>query len=195
MRRPFTRAWSFGFLLLLELGGPAALQGQVDESRLLELTLGQSSTLTMPGIASFSLSGPSIVEVTPLPDRSGLIVRAIAPGETSLLLIHGGTQVSYRIRVTGSRGPRRIPGPDDRSVAVGEQATVEAAHVASYSVTPMGIVDVVVHADRGEFAVTGRRVGVASIVLIFDDRHTETRRIEVTAAPDGAPLPAPERTP
>ena len=170
----------------------------MDEGRLLELTLGQSSTLTMAGIASFSSSGPGIVDVTPAPDGSALIVRAIAPGETMLLLIRSdGTQVSYRIRVTGSRGPRRIPAPGDMSIVVGEASTLEAANVASYSVAPMGIIQVVVHADRGELVLTGQRVGVASIVLIFEDRHTETRRIEVTAAPEGAPrpTPSPERTP
>lgn len=195
MRRPASRAWSVGLLLSLLLM-PATLLGQAEESRLLELVLGQSSTLSMAGVTSYSSAAPGIVEMRPLPDGSGVLVHAIAPGETALLLLRSdGTQVHYRVRVTGSRGPRRIPAPGDLSVVVGGQGTITAASVASYSVTPMGIVDVAVHADRGELVITGRRVGVASIVMIFDDRHTETRRIEVTAAPEGGPTPAPERTP
>jgi hypothetical protein len=200
MRRSSPRPLAIGLLLTLALGSlaaPASSRGQVDESRLLELTLGQSSTLGVTGVASYSTTGLGIVEMTLLPDGSGLSVRAVTPGETAILVIRSdGTSVRYRIRVVGSRGPRRIPAPGDLTLSVGEEGTVTAANVASYSVTPMGVVDVVVHADRGELAVTGRRVGVASIVLVFDDRHTETRRVEVTAAPEGAAPPAPpERTP
>ncbi len=195
MRRSLSRAWLVGLLVLV-----AATAGAQSDERLLELTLGQSSTLSLEGIASYSASGPGIVETTPLPDGTGLVVLAIAPGETALLLIGSdGTQISYRIRVTGSRGPRRIPSPGDLTIAVGAQRVIEAASVASYSVTPMGIVDVTVHADRGELEITGRRAGVASIVLVFADRHTETRRVEVTEAsaptPERVPGAAPERRP
>lgn len=194
MCRPRTRACSLGLLLWLALAPllPERVGAQSD-ARLLELALGQSSTLNMTGLTSFSSSGPGVVEVTPLPDGSGLLVQAIAPGETALLLIgRDGASVSYRIRVTGSRGPRRIPAAGDVTLAVGEERTLDASNVASYSVAPLGVVEVRVIPEAGTLALTGRSVGVASVVLVFEDRHTETRRIEVTQASPTPDTPTPE---
>ena len=80
---------------------------------------------------------------------------------------------------TGS-GDQRI------EIDVGEQETVSAANVASYSVGSEGIADVRLTSDGRTFVIVGQQAGETSVLLIYADghqvRYNVTVRSHATAA-------------
>lgn len=92
------------FAALSLLAGPlassVAAQRSRPESERLELAVGEQITISVLGVASFSEGAPGIVDVRDSPDRTQLIIVALRPGTTSLLLIYeDGHQVRYSIQV------------------------------------------------------------------------------------------------
>jgi len=66
---------------------------------------------------------------------------------------------------------QRAGGGERIEIDVGEQETVSAANVASYSVGSEGIADVRLTADGRTFVVVGQQAGETSLLLIFADGH------------------------
>jgi pilus assembly protein CpaC len=67
---------------------------------------------------------------------------------------------------------QRAGGGDQRlELDVGEQETVSAANVASYSVGSEGIADVRLTSDGRTFVIVGQQSGETSLLLIFADGH------------------------
>lgn len=66
---------------------------------------------------------------------------------------------------------QRAGGPERIEIDVGEQETVSAANVASYSVGSEGIADVRLTADGRTFVIVGQEAGETSLLLIYADGH------------------------
>jgi len=71
-------------------------------------------------------------------------------------------------------------GTEELTLEVGEQVTVPAANVASYSEGVPGIVDVRLPADARNFVIVALRAGVTSLLLIYNDGHQVRYSITVT---------------
>jgi hypothetical protein len=70
---------------------------------------------------------------------------------------------------------QRAGGGDQRiELDVGEQETVSAANVASYSVGSEGIADVRLTSDGRTFVIVGQQSGETSLLLIYADGHQVT---------------------
>jgi hypothetical protein len=99
----------------------AEAQRQRDAS--MSLTVGQQRTVPARNVRNYSPGAPGIIDIRVLPDGSEFVIVALAPGETSLLLIYeNGDQLRYDIDVIAapagdetvdSPGPPRVVIPLD----------------------------------------------------------------------------------
>ena len=67
----------------------------------------------------------------------------------------------------GIAAAQRAAGDQRIEIDVGEQETVSAANVASYSVGSEGIADVRLTSDGRTFVIVGSQAGETSLLLIF----------------------------
>lgn len=74
---------------------------------------------------------------------------------------------------------QRAGGDQHLELSVGEQQTVSAANVASYSVGSEGIADVRLTADGHTFVIVGQQQGETSLLLIYADGHQVRYQITV----------------
>lgn len=70
-----------------------------------------------------------------------------------------------------SASAQRSGGAERIEIDVGEQETVSAANVASYSVGSEGIADVRLTSDGRTFVIVGQEAGETSLLLIYADGH------------------------
>lgn len=91
--------------------------------------------------------------------------------------------------VSAGASAQRSGGGDHMELDVGEQQTVSAANVASYSVGREGVADVRLTSDGRTFVVVGQEAGETSLLLIYADGHQVrydiTVRSHTTAARTG----------
>jgi pilus assembly protein CpaC len=88
------------------------------------------------------------------------------------------------------------PPPEEHSLAlrVGDQASIPAAGVKSYSEGTPGIVELRLPKDGGQFVVLGRAPGTTTLLLFMLDGREVHYRIEVTPEGDAAkPIRVPPR--
>ena len=84
------------------------------------------------------------------------------------------------VLVLASAAARAQETPPEVTVEVGEQTSISAAGVTSYSEGVRGIADVRLTRDQTRFIVVGQRVGSTSLLLIMEDGSQVQYRIEVT---------------
>jgi pilus assembly protein CpaC len=74
------------------------------------------------------------------------------------------------------------PGRDEMTLAVGEQTTISANNVKTYSEGAPGVVDVRVPKDGSEFVIVALKPGRTSLLLLFQDGSKEQYRFRVISA-------------
>jgi pilus assembly protein CpaC len=73
-------------------------------------------------------------------------------------------------------------GHDEMTLAVGEQTTISASNVKTYSEGAPGVVDVRVPKDGTEFVIVALKPGRTSLLLLFNDGSKEQYRFRVVSA-------------
>lgn len=97
-------------------------------------------------------------------------LRLLSPLFAALSLLASQTALAQRSR----------PETERLELAVGEQVTLSAANVASYSEGAPGIVDVRLSPDGSQFIIVAlQRPGTTSLLLIFNDGHQVRYSIQV----------------
>lgn len=82
------------------------------------------------------------------------------------------TLLCFTALLAGTASAQRAGAGGERiEIDVGEQETVSAANVASYSVGSEGIADVRLTADGRTFVIVGSEAGETSLLLIYADGH------------------------
>lgn len=81
------------------------------------------------------------------------------------------TLLGFTSLFAGAASAQRTGGGERIEIDVGEQETVSAANVASYSVGSEGIADVRLTADGRTFVIVGQEAGETSLLLIYADGH------------------------